>query len=110
MSPEMQALRTQSTEFSAQGAAFRRELVAEPATYAGRALCVAFSAVRSRREIEAGGFEVMPDFIGRVDKSAYPWFTPAKGAIILIGSARYKITEIANIRLGNEWFFALGKP
>lgn len=112
----MQALREQSQCLAQDGAAFRRGLTASPAIYATRRLCVAFSAVRFRREIEAGGFELQPDFIGRVDVAAYPWFLPtaaaAKAALgqpITIDGLTYKIVEVAPIRLGGEILIGLGK-
>lgn len=109
MDPEMQALRHQSDALARSGAAFRRGLVGLPAMFEGRDLCVARSAVRSRREIEGGGFDLMPDFVGRVDMAAFPWFTPVKGAHLVIDGAPYMITEVAKIQLGGEWFFGLGK-
>jgi hypothetical protein len=97
-------------EFARQTAASRREIFAIPATYEGRALCVSHSAVRSHRDIAAAGFENMPDFLGRVDMAAYPWFTPLCGKNILIDGRAYKIGEIAKITLGGEWWFSLKKP
>jgi hypothetical protein len=96
--------------FAAEAASSRREAFGDPdCTYAGRALCVTHSAVRSHRDIAAAGFETMPDFVGRVDMAASPWFTPASGAKIIIDGQAYKLGEIAKIQLGGEWWFSLKK-
>lgn len=101
--------RRQQDAFARQGAAHRRQTSGDAATYQGRALCVTHSAVRSHRDIEATGFTGIPDFVGRVDMAAYPWFTPVNGEKILIDGRAYKIGEIAKIQRGGEWWFALGK-
>lgn len=96
--------------FALRATAERRKVFGQPATSAGKPLCVAHSAVRSHRDVEAGGFDVLPAFVGRVDMAAYPWFTPVKGAHLIVDGEPYMITEIAKIQLAGEWFFALGKP
>lgn len=96
--------------FAARGAATRRRVFGDPdCSYAGRSLCVAHSAVRSYRDIAGAGFETMPDFVGRVDVAAFPWFEPRSGEKILVGGLAYKIGEIADLQLGGEWWFSLKK-
>lgn len=112
--------RAQSDRFAAQGARERREVNGTLFTWSGapgKTLCGAFSAVRSRREIEAGGFEQQPDFIARVDVAAFPWFLPtiadckaALGSSITIDGETYMIVEVAPLILGGERFLGLGKP
>ena len=102
--------RRQALSFAAQGAALRRKISGQPATYGSRALCIAASAVRTHRDMEGSGFEVLPDFIARVDRAAYPWFTPVLGSNLVFGGLAYKITEIAPILDGGEWRLGLKKP
>ncbi|AKC83771.1 hypothetical protein IMCC26134_15080 [Verrucomicrobia bacterium IMCC26134] len=101
--------RSQAAAFAAQGAAHRHATDAEPATYAGQEICVYYTAIRTGREIEAGGFGVLPDIVARVNMAIYPDFTPVKGALLTIGGVPYLIGEIAAIHRGGEWWFALGK-
>ncbi len=102
--------RQQAASFAAQGAALRRQTSGDPdCEYAGRQICVTHSAVRSHRDIAAAGFETMPDFVGRVDMAAFPWFTPKSGEELLVGGLSYKIGEIARLQHGGEWWFSLKK-
>lgn len=102
--------RCQVESFARQGAALRRRTSGDPdCSYAGRRLCVTHSAVRSHRDIADAGFEHLPDFVGRVDMAAFPWFEPKSGEKILVAGRAYKIGEIAKIRLGGEWWFSLKK-
>lgn len=99
----------QARRFSAQGAALSRAVNGQPAKYQGRDYTVALSAVTTRRQIEAGGFEVAPDFIARIDVAAYPAFNPVIGGELVVSGVAYKIVEIAKIVLGGELRIALAK-
>lgn len=105
--------RKQLTSFAAQGAALRRATVSTPFTWSGapgKTFCGTFSGLSSRRQIEAGPFEVLPDATLRVQISAYPAFVPALGQTLTVEGRAFLITEILQPLAGSdEWRIALGK-
>ncbi len=109
--------RRQQDAFARQGAAHRRAVNADPdkpAIFEGKPLCVSRTGIAHRREIEAGGFEQMPDAVVRVDRAAYPWFLPteaaakaAVGKLLTLEGVPLKIVEAK--RLDAEIVLTLGK-
>jgi hypothetical protein len=101
--------RTQLTSFAAQGAAQRRETTGQLATYLGVEYCLVMSAITDRRQIEAGGFDLMPSFVARIDVARYPDFAPVLGGYLTVSGVPYLIAEIAPILQGGEIRLALAK-
>lgn len=113
----MQALRAQSNATARQGADFRAALCAvKSCIFEARPLCASGTGTAHRREIEAGGFEQMPDTILRVSMAAYPWFLPdeaaaraAVGKPLTVDGIVLKITEAKRLPLASEIVLTLGK-
>jgi hypothetical protein len=103
------SLRSQRIQLAAQGARERREVYGAEATYEGVVYCIALSAVTKRRDVEAGGFELQPDFVGRIDVAKYPAFLPVLGKNLTVSGQNYMITAVAPSTLGGEIRIELAK-
>ena len=72
--------------------------------YPGLRAC--HSAVRNRKDLRDGGFEMSHDFIARLRRSEV-FFTPCEEALFSIRGRTYIISEVVDNELSGEWKFGL---
>lgn len=94
--------RAQSERFAAQGASLRREVLSVSFRWGGKTWCGVFSGLTTRREIEAGGFELQPDATLRVQISLFPKFLPALGDSLVVDNQTFMVTEILKPLAGSD--------
>lgn len=106
------SLRDQVTALRKRGAARRRIIHGAPFTFSGKPYCGSFSAITSSRELESGGWKQDVSTIVRVDRAAYPAFTPVDGGIVTLTETgvRFRITQIKDKIRGPEWVFGCVSP
>lgn len=109
---EAAALRADSAALFSQGATFRRVVNGIAFTWSGAPsapFCGVFTSLTKRRDIDAGGFELQPDAVLRVDLCAHRTFVPALGQTITVSGRTFKIVEVGDPTVGQEIRIGLGK-
>jgi hypothetical protein len=86
------------------------------ARYAGRDLCVTRTGIEHRRQMDEGGFALMPEATVRVCIEAYPWFIPdeaaaraALGQPFTLAGQTLKVATVKRLPMAGEIVVTLAK-